>query len=157
CAAIPEPPRKGGHKGGRKPVLLRDALFTAVFKVYSTFSARRFMSDPREAVERGHMTENYSMNVAWTTLQSSRITPILHELIRRSSLACQLRLPTRGLLGIGPGESEREVAMEFHWFLAGILFYSAIRYESQFPPEPFLPRIVRPASLWPLYPVGVWP
>lgn len=86
CAAIPEPPRKGGSKGGRPPASLRDALFTCVFKVYSTFSARRFASDMREAFRRGHLTEELSCDIAWKYLRKPEVTPILHELVVRSSL-----------------------------------------------------------------------
>jgi transposase len=86
CAAIPEPPRKGGSKGGRPPVALRDALFTCIFKVYSTFSARRFASDMREAVRRGHVSRELSCDVVWKYLQKDEVTPILEDLILRSSL-----------------------------------------------------------------------
>jgi len=57
CAAIAEPPCKGGTKGGRPPAPLRDAVFTCIFKVYSTFSARRFACDLRESHRRGHITQ----------------------------------------------------------------------------------------------------
>ena len=86
CAAIPELPRKGGTKGGRRPVSLRDALFTCVFKVYSTFSARRYASDMREAFRRGHLTSELSCDIAWKYLRKPEVTPILHDLIVRSSL-----------------------------------------------------------------------
>jgi transposase len=86
CAAIPEPPRKGGSKGGRPPAPLRDALFICIFKVYSTFSARRFASDLREAHRRGHLAEELSCDIAWKYLRKPEVTPILHDLIVRSSL-----------------------------------------------------------------------
>ncbi len=86
CAAIPEPPRKGGSKGGRPPASLRNALFTCVFKVYSTFSARRFASDLREAHRRNHLAEELSCDIAWKYLRKPEVTPILHDLIVRSSL-----------------------------------------------------------------------
>jgi transposase len=86
CQAIPEPPRKGGSKGGRPPALLRDALFTCRFKVYSTFGARRFASDLREAYRRGHMTSELSCDIAWKYLRKEEVTPILHEMICRSAL-----------------------------------------------------------------------
>ena len=85
-AAIPEPAPKGGTKGGRPPAPLCDAVFVCVFKVFSTFSARRFMSDLRKAHRRGHVRECLSPDIAWKYLQKPEVTPILHELIRRSSL-----------------------------------------------------------------------
>src|SRR5262245_25829016 len=86
CAAIPEPAPRGGTKGGRPPAPLRDALFICVFKVYSTFSARRFASDMREAHRRGHLTEDLSCDIAWKYLRKDEVTQILHDLIVRSSL-----------------------------------------------------------------------
>jgi transposase len=86
CQAVPELPRKDRSKGGRPPAPIGDALFTAIFKVYSGFSARRFASDLREAAERGHVRTETSFGIAWTYLQKPEVTPILHELIRRSSL-----------------------------------------------------------------------
>ncbi len=79
-------PLKAGDKGGRPRTPIRDALFGAIFKVYSTLSARRFMSDLREAQERGYVSQSLSFNVAWKFLQNADVTPILYELIRRSAL-----------------------------------------------------------------------
>jgi hypothetical protein len=45
CANVPEPEQTRG----RPRLPLRDMIFAAAFKVYSTASARRFMSDRREA------------------------------------------------------------------------------------------------------------
>jgi Transposase DDE domain/SWIM zinc finger len=86
CAAVPEPPRKGGSKGGRPPASLRDALFICVYKVYTTFSARRFGSDLREAHRRGYLTQELSCDIAWKYLRKPEVTPILTELIQRSAL-----------------------------------------------------------------------
>ena len=49
CAGLPEPE----PKRGRPRLSPRDAVFSAVFKVYTTVSARRSISDLREARERG--------------------------------------------------------------------------------------------------------
>jgi transposase len=65
---------------------MRDALFVCLFKVYSTFSARRFASDLREAVRRGHVSREVSCDVVWKYLQKDEVTPILEDLIVRSSL-----------------------------------------------------------------------
>src|SRR5437868_5915744 len=46
CRPIPSPPRKLGR--GRNPIPMADAVFSAVFKVYSTLSARRFNGDPED-------------------------------------------------------------------------------------------------------------
>lgn len=84
CAAIQQPPPKGTR--GRPSMWLPDAVFMGVFKVYSTVSARRFMSDLREAQERGHIQQSLSFNTAWKCLQNPDVTPILYELIQRSAL-----------------------------------------------------------------------
>lgn len=85
CSAIPQPPPKSA-KGGRPMIPLGDAIFAAVFKVYSTLSARRFMSDLREAHERGHVGELPCYNSVLRCLELSETTAILSDLIVRSSL-----------------------------------------------------------------------
>jgi Transposase DDE domain len=47
---------------------------------------RRHTPDLREAQERGHIRETLSFNTSWKCLQNPDVTPILYELIRRSSL-----------------------------------------------------------------------
>ena len=91
CANIKPLPLKAGDKGGRPRTPIGDAIFATVFKVYSTVSARRFMSDLREAQTRGHINETLSFNVAWKFLQNADVTPILHELIRAQRVAPSFR------------------------------------------------------------------
>ena len=86
CANIQPLPLKPGDKGGRPRTPIADAVFAAIFKVYSTVSARRFMSDLREAQERGHVQQTLSFNIAWKFLQNPNVTPILYDMIRRSAL-----------------------------------------------------------------------
>jgi transposase len=85
CRPLPEPPAKNA-KGGRPPVPIADALFSAVFKVYSTLSARRFMCDLRVAHERGHVGQLLAYNTFLRYLENPAVTPILYELIKQSSL-----------------------------------------------------------------------
>ncbi len=85
CRAIQQPAPKTG-KGGRPTMPLDDAIFAAVFKVYSTLSARRFMSDLREAHERGHVHELVCYNSLLKCLEMPSVTPILTDLITQSSL-----------------------------------------------------------------------
>jgi hypothetical protein len=49
CSRIDEPEQTNG----RPRLPLRDVVFACIFKVYSTFSGRRFMTDLREAHEQG--------------------------------------------------------------------------------------------------------
>lgn len=85
CRAIPQPLPKSA-KGGRPTVPLGDAIFAAVFKVYSTLSARRFMSDLREAQEREHISELICYNSILGCLALPETTGYLSDLIVRSSL-----------------------------------------------------------------------
>jgi transposase len=82
CQGIPEPPQTQ-----RRPRLpLADMLFAATFKVYSTFSGRRFMTDLREAHGTGHIARLPHYNSIFHYLERPDLTPILRELITVSSL-----------------------------------------------------------------------
>ncbi len=81
---IEEPPPKPGR--GKRPLPLRDAIFAAIYKIYSTFSGRRFMTDLNGALEQGFLSGPVSYNSIFKCLESEAVTPILHALIERSSL-----------------------------------------------------------------------
>lgn len=81
CAGLPEPEQKRG----RPRLSPRDAVFAAVFKVYTTVSARRSMSDLREARERGYISKLPCHNSVLNALESADLTPILRDLIVESS------------------------------------------------------------------------
>jgi transposase len=83
CSTVPEPERKGR---GRPPIPLADQVFAATLKVYSLFSARRFMGQLEEALERGFVSRAMHFNSVLNALDNEELTPILHDLIRRSSL-----------------------------------------------------------------------
>ena len=83
CASVPEPDRA---KRGRRPLPIADSLFSAVFKVYSTVSGRRFMSDLRAAHGKGFISKLPCYNSIFNALESEAITPILMDLITQSSL-----------------------------------------------------------------------
>jgi len=83
CQGIAEPPRKPGR--GRKPIPMRDAVFAAVFKVYSTVSARRFMCDLSDAKEKGYILKVPHFTSIADTLESPAVTPILCAMIAESS------------------------------------------------------------------------
>jgi hypothetical protein len=59
CRGIPEPEAR---KTGRPSLPLSDAIFSVAFKVYSTVSGRRFMSDLREAKMRGFISKTPHYN-----------------------------------------------------------------------------------------------
>jgi transposase len=84
CAGIETPAPKSA-KGGRPKLPLGDAIFAAVFKVYSTFSGRRFISDLRDAHTDGHIATLPHFNSIFNYLENPEITPILERLIVESS------------------------------------------------------------------------
>jgi transposase len=83
CQGVEEPER---HGAGRPGLPLADAVFAVCFKVYSTFSARRFMSDLRDARAKGHIGSVPHFNSICNHMERESMTPILHDLIVRSSL-----------------------------------------------------------------------
>lgn len=80
---VAEPERKGR---GRKPHTVRDSIFSMVFKTYSTFSARRFSSDLRESLERGHMSRSVPGLKVPQFFENDEFTPTLKQLVHASSL-----------------------------------------------------------------------
>jgi transposase len=83
CRVVPDLP---AAKTGRKRIPLADALFAAIFKVYSTLSARRFMCDLDEAHRRGHIGQVPHFNSVLGILGNPAVKPILFDLIRQSAL-----------------------------------------------------------------------
>src|ERR1700685_433246 len=81
CEGIEEPQQTRG----RPRIPLSDAIFSAAFKVYSTFSGRRFMTDLRAARDAGYVSRMPSYNSIFVCLESEEVTPILHRLIVESS------------------------------------------------------------------------
>jgi transposase len=84
CSTIPEPERKS--KKGRPPVPLADLIFSAIYKVYSGFSARRFTTDMNNAGEDGHVEHAPHFNVVLRALEDTETTAILTRLVTESSL-----------------------------------------------------------------------
>jgi transposase len=84
CRPVPDPPRKPGR--GRKPIPMGDAVYSAVFKVYSTLSARRFNGDLEEAHGRGYVRTLPHFNSVLNVFDNPTVTPILTDLIRVSAL-----------------------------------------------------------------------
>jgi transposase len=82
CSGLVTPPTKNG----RPPLPLSDAVFSIAFKVYSTVSQRRFMSDLREAHKRGFIAKVPHFNSISNYLENPDLTPILRDLIIKSSL-----------------------------------------------------------------------
>jgi len=83
CGGVSEAERP---KNGRPRLPIRDALFAACFKIYSTVSARRFMSDLRDAHAKGLIGKVPHYNSIFNYLENPELTPVLRTLITESSL-----------------------------------------------------------------------
>jgi hypothetical protein len=82
CAGIEAPLQVTG----RPRIPLADMVFASVFKIYSTVSGRRFMSDLTDARARGYLSELPHFNTISRYLESKALTPYLIHLITQSSL-----------------------------------------------------------------------
>ncbi len=83
CSGVSEPLRP---KNGRPRLPIQDAIFAACFKVYSTVSARRFMSDLRDAQAKGFISKLPHFNSIFNYLESPELTSILRDMITETSL-----------------------------------------------------------------------
>ncbi|MEX2315871.1 MAG: transposase [Pirellulales bacterium] len=83
CEGISEPDKA---RTGRPRLRFDDAIFSACYKVYSTVSARRFMSDLRDAESKGYISKTPHFNSVLNYLENPGLTPILRQLIVESSL-----------------------------------------------------------------------
>ncbi|MEA2204396.1 MAG: hypothetical protein QOE77_1172 [Blastocatellia bacterium] len=82
CKGVGEP----SQKIGRPRLPFEDMLFAATFKVFSTVSQRRFMSDLRDAHAKGPISKVPHFNSISNYLESEVLTPYLEMLIEESSL-----------------------------------------------------------------------
>jgi transposase len=83
CRGFQQPQVK---RTGRPTLPLSDAIFSAAYKVYSTVSSRRFMTDLREAQAKGFISKTPHFNSISNYLEKPELTPILREMITQSSL-----------------------------------------------------------------------
>jgi transposase len=86
CKGIGEP----SQKMGRPRLPLDDMIFAAAFKVYSTVSGRRFMSDLRDANAKGYISKLPCYNSIFNYFEDETLTPYLKMLIEESSLPLQM-------------------------------------------------------------------
>ena len=85
CKGIEEPEQKMG----RPRLPLADVIFASTFKVYSSLSGRRFMSDLRDAQTKGFLSKAAHYNSIARYLENPTLTPLLKALIEESSLPLQ--------------------------------------------------------------------
>jgi transposase len=82
CQGVEEPQQTKG----RPRLPLRDAIFAVTFKIYSTVSGRRFISDLCDARARGYISKVPHFNSIFNYLEDPDLSPILTGLIERASL-----------------------------------------------------------------------
>ncbi len=71
---------------GQRRLPMEDMIFAMAYKVYSTFSGRRFISDLRDAHGKGYISELPCYNSIFNYFESEMLTPYLQMLIEESSL-----------------------------------------------------------------------
>jgi transposase len=82
CSGIAEPEQPRG----RTRLPLRDILFCMAYRVYSTLSCRRFMTDLRDAHKRNLISRVPQYNTIYTYFGMEELTPYLEWLVIESSL-----------------------------------------------------------------------
>ena len=82
CSGIDEPIQSMGRT--RQP--MADMIFAAAYKVYTSVSTRRFMTDFKEACLRGYISKMPCYNVIISYLEKPEMTPYLQYLITQSAL-----------------------------------------------------------------------
>jgi transposase len=85
CKGIEEPEQKMG----RPRLPLADIVFASTFKVYSSVSGRRFMSDLRDVQNKGYLSKAAHYNSISRYLENATLTPLLKALIEASSMPLQ--------------------------------------------------------------------
>ncbi|MCG8653644.1 MAG: transposase [Pirellulales bacterium] len=83
CQHIEEPVQTGR---GRPRIPLRDLLLSVIYKVYTTISCRRFISDLTDAHERGLISRLPHFNSLFHHLRREEFSPAIHRLIQITSL-----------------------------------------------------------------------
>jgi transposase len=83
CSGVTEFERS---KTGRPRLPTRDVIFAACYKIYSTVSARRFMSDLRDATHKGYLSRLPHFNSIFNYLENPELTSILRAMITETSL-----------------------------------------------------------------------
>ncbi len=78
--------RQPAYNFGRPTNNLGDTIFSMIFKVYSTFSGRRFATDLKNAKEKNLIEEITPYNTMFRYFQKPELTPILTQMVRLTSL-----------------------------------------------------------------------
>jgi transposase len=83
CQGVGSPAQYGR---GQRRLPLEDMIFAMAYKVYSTVSGRRFMTDLRDAHAKGYIENLPCYNSIFNYFESEMLTPYLLMLIEESAL-----------------------------------------------------------------------
>jgi hypothetical protein len=82
CQTIDRPE----HRRGRPRVPIGDAVLASIMKVFSTKSSRRSVTRLKSAYEHGYFEKPVTFNTMSEYLRKPQLTPILNDLLIKSSL-----------------------------------------------------------------------
>lgn len=83
CRGLPNPVE---NRVGKKRTAMADMIFACVLKVYTCLSSRRFGTDLDEATAKGYVSHKMHPGMTWAFLENELLTPVLKELVVRTSL-----------------------------------------------------------------------
>lgn len=86
CQGVGSPAQ---HGAGQRRLPLEDMIFAMAYKVYSTISTRRFMTDMRDAHAKGYTSKLPCYNSIINYFEDEMLTPYLTMLIEESALPLQ--------------------------------------------------------------------
>jgi transposase len=83
CRGVDEPPQPGS---GRRRTAMANRVFACALKVFTTHSSRRFACDLQDAYDLGYLSHLMNSVSVCSYLENELLTPVLQQLIIRSSL-----------------------------------------------------------------------
>ncbi len=83
---IEEPIKEEKRSRGQPKISEHDLFFASALKVYSQFSLRRFMSDLKEAKQKGFVERKPCFASVGHFIQKESLTPQIKELIQKSAI-----------------------------------------------------------------------
>jgi len=108
CAGLADPPQPGP---GRRRTRMADMAFACALKVFTTLSSRRFACDLRDAHQLGYLSKLMNSVSVCSYLENDLLTPVLKDLIVRSSL------PLRAIeTAFAPDSSGFSTSRFVRWF-----------------------------------------
>jgi len=78
--------RQPAYTFGRPTIPLSDMAYNVIFKVYSTYSGRRFTSDMKITKEKGYIENTAHFNSIFNYLRKKELTPLLAQMVTITSL-----------------------------------------------------------------------